>query len=204
MSLACCCNISDNLSPCRKRVTRLATTNKPDALARYRFRQTHLRFLSTLEDVRGRPGWIFPSPTKILVNVTDTEDVDTWRGQVEGSQECGKFLGMDHNVCCTFMLLTLTILRHRSGTFVLTRWVSPFCFLTVPDHEERTSLLSSIYFSLRLKQISLYSFKWLGSPVVSSTFLREIYTHCRCLCQSLTLRADHTLDFPNLGRGSNV
>jgi len=84
----CCCRGDSTKS---KRFTRRATTNKPDAFARYRFRQTHLRFLSTFADVRGQPGWILPSATKILVNVKGTGDADTWRGQVEGSEECGMF-----------------------------------------------------------------------------------------------------------------
>jgi hypothetical protein len=60
--------------------------------ARYRFKQIHLKFLCTFADVGERPGWILPTANKILTNVTPTGDVDMWRGQVEGSEECGKFL----------------------------------------------------------------------------------------------------------------
>jgi len=63
-----------------------------DIYPRYRFTQSHLRFLGTFADVRGQPGWIFPTEAKILVNIMQTEDMDTWSGQVEGSEERGMFL----------------------------------------------------------------------------------------------------------------
>lgn len=62
------------------------------AYPRYRFTQSHLKFLGTLADLRDQPGWIFPTAAKILFNVTQTDDVDTWSGQVEGSEERGMFL----------------------------------------------------------------------------------------------------------------
>lgn len=68
------------------------TINVWDAQSRYRFKQSHLKFLSTFADVRERPGWILPTAAKVLVNITQTEDIDTWSGQVEGSEECGMFL----------------------------------------------------------------------------------------------------------------
>jgi hypothetical protein len=63
-----------------------------DLNPRYRFTQSHLRFLGTFADVRDQPGWIFPTAAKILVNITQTDDMDTWSGQVEGSEERGMFL----------------------------------------------------------------------------------------------------------------
>lgn len=63
-----------------------------NAKPRYRFTQSHLKFLGTLANIRAQPGWIFPTPAKVLVNIMQTEDMDTWSGQVEGSEECGMFL----------------------------------------------------------------------------------------------------------------
>jgi hypothetical protein len=67
------------------------TIVEPDFDVRYSFTNEHLKFMSSFEYAGSRPGWILPTPTKILVNVTQTEDADTWSGQVEDSEECGKF-----------------------------------------------------------------------------------------------------------------
>jgi hypothetical protein len=66
--------------------------DKRSICPRYRFKQSHLRFLGTFADVRDQPGWILPTAAKILVDVTQTEDTDAWSGQVEGSDERGMFL----------------------------------------------------------------------------------------------------------------
>ena len=78
--------------------------HKRDPYRRYRFKQSHLRLLATLADVREQPGWILPTAAKILVNVTQTEELDTWSGQVEGSQECGMFLCASFSVRCSLTL----------------------------------------------------------------------------------------------------
>lgn len=59
---------------------------------RYKFTQNHLRYIGTFADARGKPGWIFSTAAKILVDITQTDDMDTWIGQVEGSEERGMFL----------------------------------------------------------------------------------------------------------------
>lgn len=59
---------------------------------RYRFTQHHLRYIGTFADARHKPGWIFPTAAKILVNIRQTDDLDAWIGQVEGSEERGMFL----------------------------------------------------------------------------------------------------------------
>ena len=73
-----------------------------DPHPRYRFTQSHLKFLGTLADLRDQPGWIFPTAAKILVNVTQTDDTDTWSGQVEDSEERGMFLCMPLSAFCSF------------------------------------------------------------------------------------------------------
>lgn len=91
--------------------------NKRGICPRYRFKQSHLRFLGTFADVRDQPGWILPTATKILVNVIHTEDTDAWRGQVEGSEECGMFLC----TCWPFVhspLITSIVFRQCCGTNV--------------------------------------------------------------------------------------
>jgi WD40 repeat protein len=80
-----------------------------DPCRRYRFTKSHLRFLGTFTDVRDQPGWIFPTAAKVLVNIMQTDDMDTWSGQVEGSEECGMFLCTSLFVCCS-CLLTCIIL----------------------------------------------------------------------------------------------
>jgi len=67
-------------------------TCMPDPGARYRFKQMHLRLLSTFANVRVLPGWILPTASSVLINVSPTTDAEIWRGQVEGSEECGIFL----------------------------------------------------------------------------------------------------------------
>lgn len=58
---------------------------------RYRFTQNHLKYIGTFADARDKPGWIFPTAAKVLVNIFRTDDIDTWIGQVEGCEERGMF-----------------------------------------------------------------------------------------------------------------
>ena len=67
------------------------TIVEPDCNARYRFTRDHLKFMGAFAHSGSKPGWIMPSEDKILVNVMQTEDVDTWRGQVQRGGEEGKF-----------------------------------------------------------------------------------------------------------------
>jgi hypothetical protein len=69
---------------------------------RYRFTQNHLRYIGTFADARVKPGWIFPTGAKILVNITQTDDMDTWIGQVEGCEERGMFFCTFLFVLCSF------------------------------------------------------------------------------------------------------
>ena len=58
-------------------------------------------FMKTSFNYSGpKDGWILPTANKILVNVTEMEDAETWKGQVKGSEECGTFLRTHHNVGC--------------------------------------------------------------------------------------------------------
>jgi hypothetical protein len=43
-------------------------------------------------NVQRRQGWILPAAGKILVNVSCTDDIDVWKGQVEDGDEHGTFL----------------------------------------------------------------------------------------------------------------
>jgi len=62
---------------------------EPDPNIQYRFTPDSLKFMSSFAHSGCQPGWILPTPSKILVNVMQTNDLDTWTGQVEGSEERG-------------------------------------------------------------------------------------------------------------------
>ena len=100
-----------------------------DGYPRYRFTQNHLRFLSTFADVQGQPGWIFPTAGKIIVNITQTEDIDTWNGQVEGSEERGMFL-------CAHILVRCSISSADNASFsansVEPAWPQPISHVQCP------------------------------------------------------------------------
>jgi hypothetical protein len=66
--------------------------NEPDPYVRYVFTKDTLRFMESFNYSSSRQGWVMPSPKKVFINVTTTQDDDTWLGEVEGSGECGKFL----------------------------------------------------------------------------------------------------------------
>jgi len=58
----------------------------------YRFKPNYIDLLYNAVVVEGaQPGWIMPKAETILVNVKQTDEENTWTGQVEGSEECGKF-----------------------------------------------------------------------------------------------------------------
>jgi hypothetical protein len=65
---------------------------EPDPYVQYVFTKKSLRFMESFDFSSSRAGWILPNPETILINVTTTQDEDTWLGEVEGSRECGKFL----------------------------------------------------------------------------------------------------------------
>ena len=69
------------------------TIVEPEFGARYRFTRHHLKVATTFQYSGPTPGWIIPSKKTILVNVTqDADDPDTWEGEVEGTEQRGKFL----------------------------------------------------------------------------------------------------------------
>ena len=82
------------------------TVVEPDSRACYRFREETLKFMTGIECVGPKPGYILPTETDILINVTETEDAEIWRGQVKDTQKCGKFLRTYYDVHCSSTPLT--------------------------------------------------------------------------------------------------
>jgi hypothetical protein len=76
------------------------TILEPDIDAQYRFIRENLKFMGTFLHSGNKPGWILPTPDKILVNVSPTDVEDTWRGQVQDSEEYGMFLCMHCDGLC--------------------------------------------------------------------------------------------------------
>jgi hypothetical protein len=75
---------------------------RPDRNARYRFTQEILALVN--QPFSGTSdGWILPRASTVLVNVEETEDVDTWMGQVEGSDEYGMFRRMCFAIFTIFL-----------------------------------------------------------------------------------------------------
>jgi len=68
------------------------TIVEPDPNAEYRFTLDALLFTG----VYGIPGkhsdFIFPKETSVIINVTETDEPETWQGEVRGTKERGKFL----------------------------------------------------------------------------------------------------------------
>jgi len=63
----------------------------PNSGVRYRFKGQFIKFLGTVLSSGIKPGWIMPTKDKILVNVKETNDADTWIGQVDGTEDFGRF-----------------------------------------------------------------------------------------------------------------
>jgi hypothetical protein len=94
--------------------------------------------LGSRQDTYPQPGWILPTATKILINVTETEYEDTWTGQVEGSEEDGMFLRTPLCFRCLFDAAKPVVLRQRRGinvTFLtgITVLIPPSCHYSKND-----------------------------------------------------------------------